>query len=252
MLSIQAPVTRLSSFYELVLSGGPVMVPLGLCSIAALAFGAERLLALRERRLGTRGFAQALLGALREAPHAGGPERARLLCAQSGTPLARVLVAALERAPEGARPAEKAAEDAGARELAALHSSLRPLVAIAAIAPLLGLLGTVWGIILAFGDIGSSDALGRPDVLAASISQALVTTATGLAIAIPLHVLYHWLRARVDRFAREAEAAYELLRAELFGARAAPADESAPLAPLVPPAPPAFAPASGVVPEPAS
>jgi biopolymer transport protein ExbB len=247
MLSIQAPVTRLSSFYELVLSGGPVMVPLGICSVAALAFGAERLFALRQRRLGTRGFAEGLRGALRGGQSPGARERARALCAESGTPLARVIAAALERAHEGPAQAEKAAEDAGARELASLHSSLRPLVAIAAIAPLLGLLGTVWGIILAFGDIGGSDALGRPDVLAASISQALVTTATGLVIAIPVHVLYHWLRARVDRFARETEAAYELLRAELFGLRA-----SHELAPGAPPAPPAFPAAGAAVPEPAS
>jgi len=251
MLPIQADATRLSSFYELVMSGGPVMVPLGLCSVAALAFGAERLFALRARRLGTRGFADAVRGALRESPAASGRERARSLCAESGTPLARVLGAALARAHEGAEATEKAAEDAGGRELAAMHSSLRPLVAIAAIAPLLGLLGTVWGIILAFGDIGSSDALGRPDVLAASISQALVTTATGLVIAIPVHVLYHWLRARVDRFARDAEAAYELVRAELFGVatRSSPPSEVAPFAPPMPASVPA---SGGAVPEPAS
>src|SRR4029078_2923114 len=86
------------------------------------------------------------------------------------------------------------------RELRGLLSSLRPLSVIAVTAPLLGLLGTVIGIIIAFGDIALSDAMGKPEALAVGIAQALVTTATGLAVAIPTQAAYYWLRAGLDLF----------------------------------------------------
>jgi len=76
---------------------------------------------------------------------------------------------------------------------------------VTTIAPLLGLLGTVWGMILAFSNIALQDAIGKPEHLASGISQALITTAAGLVVAIPTQAVYYYFRSRIDRFARLAE-----------------------------------------------
>ena len=103
---------------------------------------------------------------------------------------------------------EKAVEDAGAREVKRLHANLRPLVLVGLIAPLLGLLGTVWGMIEAFSNIALQDGLGKPELLASGISQALITTAAGLTVAIPTQAAYFWLKGRIDRFVRRTEDLY--------------------------------------------
>jgi biopolymer transport protein ExbB len=91
------------------------------------------------------------------------------------------------------------------------------------LAPLLGFLGTVFGMIQAFINIAMKDGLGRPELLAAGISQALVTTAAGLCVAIPAQAAWFWFRGRVDRFARRSEDLYLELDEAL--ARAAPAPD---------------------------
>jgi len=103
---------------------------------------------------------------------------------------------------------EKAVEDAGQREVKRLSANLKPLVVIGMIAPLLGLLGTVWGMIEAFRVVATGEGLGDPTKLAGGISQALVTTAAGLVVAIPAQAAYYYYRSRIDRFVRRTEDAY--------------------------------------------
>jgi biopolymer transport protein ExbB len=203
----------LESLTEMLLAGGPLMVPIALCSIVALAYTVERALRLRPRPLGLAGIG----GEIVEVVRAGGRERGLELCAARPSPLARVLGTALARWGQPALEREKAVEDAGLREVRRLAAGLRPLVVVAAIAPLLGLLGTVWGMILAFSTIAQQDGLGRPELLAGGISQALITTAAGLAIAIPTHAAYFWLKGRIERFARVAEDLYGELTLALGG-----------------------------------
>ena len=191
----------LDSFGDMLVAGGPFMVPIGLCSVVALGYGLERLLRLTPGSLGLRKLGRELVPAVRS----GGPERGLELCAAESTPLARVMHTALARRGEPFLEREKAVEDAGSRELRRLGRGLKPLVVVAMIAPLLGLLGTVWGMILAFSTIALRDGLGRPELLAAGISQALITTAAGLAIAIPAQALYYYLKGRIERFASTLE-----------------------------------------------
>jgi len=204
----------LDSILDMVLGGGPMMVPIALCSVVALAFAVERWLRLRSSMLGTGGFAPVLVAAVRE----GGAERGAELCTSKTSPLARVMKPALTgwRLPFLER--EKVVEDAGQREVRRLSANLKPLVVVAMIAPLLGLLGTVWGMILAFSTIAAQDGLGKPAMLADGISQALITTAAGLAIAIPTQAIYYYLKGRVERFSRQAEELY-LQLSEVLGAR---------------------------------
>jgi biopolymer transport protein ExbB len=199
--------SQLDSLSDLLVNGGPVMIPIGLCSVIALAYAVERWLRLRPGRLGTGGFGDELVDAVKED----GPVRGLDLCDESPTPLSRILGAGLRRWNTQHHEMEKAVEDAGSREARALVAKLRPLVVVAAIAPLLGLLGTVWGMIEAFSNIALQDGLGKPELLAGGIAQALITTATGLAIAIPTHAAYHYLRSRIDGFVHRTEDLYQRL-----------------------------------------
>jgi biopolymer transport protein ExbB len=200
---------QLGTFFEALVRGGPVMIPLALCSVIAVAWIIERALRMRRGVLGDRAQAEALVAAARD----GGPTRALDLVRARPTQLAAIFQPMFERWSESGPALEKAVEDVGSRRVRALGSSLRPFSVIAVTAPLLGLLGTVVGIIIAFRDIALSDAMGKPEALAVGIAQALITTATGLAIAIPVQAAYYWFRARIDRFRRLVEETGEQLTA---------------------------------------
>jgi biopolymer transport protein ExbB len=201
VLAAQAPVTspqaaQLGSLWETLVRGGPVMIPLGITSILAFTWMLERALRMRANYLGNRALAEQLVAAARD----GGPGRALELARANSSVLSKIYRPVFERWSEGRATLEKTVEDTGSRELRGLISSLRPLTVITVSAPLLGLLGTVIGIIIAFRDIALSNAIGKPEALATGIAQALVCTATGLAIAIPTQASYYWFRSRIDRF----------------------------------------------------
>jgi biopolymer transport protein ExbB len=206
----------LDNLFDIVLSGGPLMIPIALCSIVALAYMVERSIRLRSGRLVSTRFERDLQSALTEH----GADHALDTCDVTSTSQARVLAAGLRRAGDNWMEREKAVEDAGSREVSRLSANLRPLVVVGMIAPLLGLLGTVWGMIDAFANIAVADGLGSPETLASGISQALVTTAAGLAVAIPAQAAYYFYRARIDRFVRRTEDLYARVSDDLRGAPA--------------------------------
>ena len=195
------------SLWDLIVSGGPIMWPLGVCSVVALAFVVERFLRLRSRVLGSERFGQRVLDATRAA----GPEAGLQVARSEATPLARLLTTTFELAdrPQGER--EKRVEDLATTEVKRLGANLRPLMIVYVVAPLLGLLGTVWGLIEAFATVALKGGLGRPEMLANGVYQALVTTAAGLAIAIPTVVAYYHFKGRVERFSRRVEELYGAL-----------------------------------------
>jgi biopolymer transport protein ExbB len=213
----------MGSLFDLVLAGGPVMVPIGLASVVALGYAVERWIRLRPRQLGLGdAFSKRVLGAVQSGGAAGG----LAACGGDGTPMARILAAGLARARAPFVEREKAVEDVALREVRGLTANLRPIYLVYLIAPLLGLLGTVWGMILAFANIAAYRGLGKPELLAEGIYQALVTTAAGLVIAIPALVAHHHLKGRVERFARGAEELYAQLERALGDAGAACAEAS--------------------------
>jgi biopolymer transport protein ExbB len=213
---------QLQSVFDMVVNGGPVMIPIALCSVIALAYIVERSVRLRDGELGSRSLGRRVLAALRSS----GPDDALAVCAERPRPLTRILAAGLTRAGNGRLELEKAVEDAGVREVKRLSANLKPLVVVGMIAPLLGLLGTVWGMIEAFSSIALEGGLGRPELLASGISQALITTAAGLTIAIPTQAAYYWFKGRIERFARRAEDLYVELEASVERRPALPALES--------------------------
>ena len=191
----------LDSMFDMVLNGGPLMIPIALCSVVSIAYIVERSIRLREGQLGSKGYGRRILSALEES----GPVNALEACERESRPLGRILGAGLHRFSRPVLERTKALEDAGAREVKRLNANLKPLVVVALISPLLGLLGTVWGMIEAFSNIALEEGLGKPELLASGISQALITTAAGLSVAIPTQAAYYWLRGRVDRFVHRTE-----------------------------------------------
>jgi biopolymer transport protein ExbB len=203
--ALQAPaLAAQQSFFDLLVAGGPVMIPIGVCSVIALACAVERALSLRNRRLGL----ELLPKELPPTIHAAGIDAGLKLCTEHPSPLSNVMSIALSRWSEPFLEREKAVEDAGMREVRRMGARLRPLTTVATVAPLLGLLGTVWGMVLAFREIGLREGLGRPEALADGISQALITTVAGLVVAIPAQLLFSYFRSRIDGFARRSEELY--------------------------------------------
>jgi biopolymer transport protein ExbB len=232
-----APTSKLGNLYDLILAGGPIMIPIGLCSVVALAYFVERLAALSRARLAPSSFRGELESALAHEPVGARAAKAALeLCERMPRiAIARVMAAGLRRWDASRSDVERAVEEAGSREVGTMTRRLRPLVIITAIAPLLGLLGTVTGMIQAFQVMALQKGIGKPELLAGGIAEALVTTAAGLFVAIPVQVAYYWLKAKVDRFASAIEVTFDaalLPRLEARERALAPAPPTPPTAPV--------------------
>jgi len=181
--------------------GGVVMYPILLSSVVALAIFLERLYSLRRSKVIPHGFVQEL-----EAFKERGGEREALLslCERYDSALARVIKAGVERISYGLAEVAHAVEGMGQHEAALLSTNLRMMGVISNLAPMLGLLGTVLGMIHAFSVIARAGT-GRPELIASGISEALLTTAAGLIVAIPTLAGYHYLKGKIDRYVVEME-----------------------------------------------
>jgi biopolymer transport protein ExbB len=183
------------TMFTLIKKGGPVMIPLGIASVIALAIGLERFISLRRDKVLKAGFLKGLGEAWDGDPTGVSAEQ---FCDESQSAAGHVFKAGIQWREAGYQAVAKAIEDAGIREADKMKRSLRGLSVIAAVSPLLGLLGTVYGMIDAFQRTSSSGGAAKTADLATGIYEALVTTAAGLTIAIPVMLLYQYLSARVD------------------------------------------------------
>jgi biopolymer transport protein ExbB len=192
--------------------GGPIMYPILACSIIGLAVFLERLAFLRRKHLLPERFVRAVTRAWQRAEF----EVAWRLCQQQDIPLARILRAGLRKVKDGPQEVERAIEVTGSHEAGVLEANLRFLGAISNIAPMLGFLGTVTGLITAFNVI-AVQGTGDPKLMADGVSEALITTEFGLFVGIPTLGAYHYLRGKVDRLLHEMEAiTIELLSTTAF------------------------------------
>jgi biopolymer transport protein ExbB len=165
-----------------------------------LAVVLERLVTLHRARTHTRRFMNRLLTALREK----GVDEAADICTHTRGPVAAVLHSGLLKATEGPQAVEKAIETAGVLEMSFLQRGLIVLASVTTVAPLLGFLGTVSGMIHAFDAIAVAEQV-TAQLVASGVREALITTAAGLMIAIPAQVFYHYFLTRIDRFVIEME-----------------------------------------------
>lgn len=166
-------------------AGGPMMHPITVCSIVAVAVVLYKLLQYRRLQLDVRDF----FGQIRQELLNGRVKEAGELCERSGGPVSSVLHAGILKIGAPRNEVESAMEATALYELARLEGKLGLLATIANLAPILGFLGTVWGMIVAF-DVIHAGGLSDPTRVAGAISQALYTTAWGLvvaAVALPFH-----------------------------------------------------------------
>ncbi len=199
----EAPIPT-KNLLEVIRDGGPLMLPIGICSFALLVFVFERAISLRRGRVIPGPFVRRFLQQLKEKQL--DRETAVELCEKNSSPVAEVFGAAVNKWGRPAVEVEQAIIDAGERVTNGLRRYLRLFNGISTISPLLGLLGTVLGMIRAFNAIATADAMGRPELLAAGISQALLTTAAGLSVAIPALIAYLFFVGRVDRLIIDIDA----------------------------------------------
>ena len=185
---------------EFLLRGGPVMIPLALCSVLATAITFERILALRRSRVIPREILH-----VAEAAHPGKDLSVAIsVCERNPGVFSDILRSGLEAANMPWETVRDVILDAGRQETPRLERNLVWLETIAGVAPLLGLLGTVLGMIKTFASI-SAAGLGDPQVLSEGISEAMITTAVGLGIGIPTLVAYNLLAARTEAYVVEIE-----------------------------------------------
>lgn len=194
--------STINSVWDFCVKGGIVMIPIALCSLIGLALVVERLLSVRRTKAIPPGFLEGLRPLVRE----GNQQRCLEYCRASKSPMGRICEAGFKRWDRPIEQVEKAISDAGQTEIAVMRKHLRALSVITSISPLLGLLGTIFGMIKAFQTVAASgDALGRTELLAEGIYEAMITTAAGLIVAIPSLIMYNFIAARVDRLVLEMD-----------------------------------------------
>lgn len=186
--------------FELVKAGGWLMLPIIACSVLALAIVVERFWSLQHRRV----IPRQLVVQIWQLIQAGQLTHERLRELRDSSPLGRVLAAGLLNLGHSREVMKEAIEETGRHVAHDLERFLNSLGTIAAITPLLGLLGTVVGMIQVFSvitDVG----VGSPGELAGGISQALITTAAGISVAVPALIFHRYFRGRVDELILEME-----------------------------------------------
>ncbi|MGH7198566.1 MAG: MotA/TolQ/ExbB proton channel family protein [Candidatus Omnitrophota bacterium] len=190
--------------WELMQKGGPIMWPILLCSIFAFGIVIERLIQLRREQIDTKAFMEQISKSLKRNRVMEALEH----CERTPGPVANILKAGILKYDRPRQDIREAIEDASIHEVPRLEKNLPVLATVAHISPLLGLLGTVTGMVAAFQVIQSKASAVNPvnpGDLAGGIWEALLTTVFGLCVAIPTYVAYNYLVSRVDGFVLEME-----------------------------------------------
>jgi biopolymer transport protein ExbB len=192
--------TREDGLIDLFNQGGFAMWILLALSIIAVAVIIERVITLARARLNPKKF----VGQIKEEIDRGGTKAGVDLCDRTASPIAKVFAPAIAKYKMGKDAIEEAIAKAGTTELAFLDRGMLILAAVATVAPLVGFLGTVIGMISAFGTIQRAGEVNPADV-AGGISQALITTATGLIIAAPVAIIHAFFTSRINSYTRDME-----------------------------------------------
>lgn len=204
--------------WDLMQKGGPIMWPILLCSVVAVAIVIERLYFLHKVHVDVQRFSSDIARSVKRNKIMDAID----MCEKTSGPIARIIKEGLLKHDRPRQEIREAVEDAALHEVPLLERNLPVLATIAHIAPLLGLLGTVTGMVIAFQVIQEkSSAISpvNPGDLAGGIWQALLTTVVGLCVAIPTYVAYNYLTSRVDRFVLDMEKSATDLLSSLVGKR---------------------------------
>lgn len=212
----QAPTQSSTSLLEHVASGGPIGYAIIVLSFMAMALIVTHIIQIRASRLAPPEVVHRLDVMLRDNNVAGAikfcqtPENDSFLTRVFGSALVRC-----SRSPFGFLELRSSLEEAGQEQVARLYRSTDGIGLIASVSPMLGLLGTVVGMVGAFDTIARTEGFAKPDQLAGSISVALITTVLGLCVAIPCTAIFSYFRNRIDHFASEVSNVIEELAVHL-------------------------------------
>jgi biopolymer transport protein ExbB len=185
---------------KMYIDGGIFMHPILACLILGIMFSLERAWTLTRASVNTRKF----ILKIKEALQSGGEKAAMEVCAQTRGPVASIFHAGLLRRGRGIDQVEKAIVTAGSIEMAFLEKNLIWLALFISVAPMLGFLGTVSGMIRAFNDIAAANDI-SPAIVAAGISEALLTTLFGLVVAIIIQTFHNIFVSRIDKLVIDME-----------------------------------------------
>lgn len=185
---------------ELFLKGGIFMWPILILLVFGLMVAIERVYTLTKASWATKHFVPKVSKILQEE----GVEKALELCEKTPGPIAEIFHAGLSKVDQGPEAVEKAIQSAGTVEMAFLDKGMIWLATVITLAPLIGFLGTVSGMIRAFNDIAAANDI-SPAIVASGISEALLTTAFGLIVAVPIQICYNLFTSRVDGIVVEME-----------------------------------------------
>lgn len=189
------------SFFSIVAKGGWLMVAIFICSLVAVAIIVERWITLHKAKINAHSFFMEIKGLILKGDITEAIER----CRKTPGPVTSILRAGIERYDQTKEEIKEAVESSGKMEVHNLERYLGVLATVAAVAPLLGFLGTVTGMIKAFMRIEALGGNVNASVLAGGIWEALVTTASGLTVGIPVLIFYNYFQGKVDRFVYEME-----------------------------------------------
>lgn len=187
---------------DLFLAGGNFMYPLLLSLLIGIAVAVERFITYSKIKIDIEPFLKKLGDLLKKGDFAG----AEKFCDQHQGPVSSIMRAGILRHDKGLEAVEKAIEGAGGIEMAFLEKGIVVLASVSSIAPMLGFLGTVSGMIRAFGEIAAAKNVDA-NLVAGGIQEALITTAAGLTIAIPIQVFHNYFISRIGKFVLDMEEA---------------------------------------------
>ncbi len=190
-----------TSLLTMIVKGGSMMIPIGLCSFIGIAIFIERMIALHRAKIDTESF----MREIKETVRRGGIFEAIHRCAKTPGPVAAIIKAGLERRQKSYSEVKDAIESAGKAEIYILEKNISVLATVASIAPLFGFLGTVTGMLSAFKTIEGLGGNVNASVLAGGIWEALITTVAGLVVGIPALVAYNYLVDKTKHFVFEME-----------------------------------------------
>lgn len=183
------------------MAGGPLMIPLAICSVIAIYIFVERLLTVNKANVSSDAF----MGRVKELVLRGDINGAKVLCSQHDTPTARMIEKGVSRIGSPLKTIEASIENVGKIEVFRLEKNLSVLATIAGAAPMIGFLGTVIGMVNAFIAIAQEEGSVSPRLLADGIYTAMVTTVAGLVVGIIAYLGYNFLVTRVSKVIHKME-----------------------------------------------
>ena len=189
------------SIWELTLAGGPLMIPLAICSVIAVYIFVERVLTINKANVSSDAF----MSRIKEIVLKGDINGAKILCSQHDTPVARMIEKGVVRIGSPLKNIEASIENVAKIEVFRLEKNLSVLATIAGAAPMIGFLGTVVGMVGAFMAIAQEEGSVSPKLLADGIYTAMVTTVAGLVVGIIAYLGYNFLVTRVSKVVHRME-----------------------------------------------